>query len=397
MKRFDARKIGNNVKETPQGFLVIPAFTARTGLQKYRQADGTILTEYRPEEEVFSESSMASLRTAVVTNRHPVVMVNPDNAQEFMVGYTNGIVSQEDDGDEKYLATELVITHASAIDAIKKGRVELSNGYDVSLDFTPGKYKGENYDAIQRNIINNHIALVDRGRAGEKVCLKLDENDAILIDQEDTMKLKIGDKEFEVADEIGKAIKDEMATLAKAKGDADLAIEEMKKKMKDMEPMKEKCDELETEKSTLVAKVDSLESDLAKVKGERMDADKIDTLVKERISVLDSAKKILSKEEIAKLDSMENMEIKKSVIKANSPNVDEKKLDDASYVNARFDHIVESFDSNDSQTKEFGKKVADENKTKKDNNESEISSSEKARLDSMEKDLKASREPINKK
>lgn len=50
--------------------------------------------------------------------------------------------------------------------AIGNGKRDLSMGYRCRYDITHGKYNGQHYDAIQRDIIFNHIALVDEGRMG---------------------------------------------------------------------------------------------------------------------------------------------------------------------------------------------------------------------------------------
>ena len=45
---------------------------------------------------------------------------------------------------------------------VKDGRSrELSCGYYCDLDETPGEYEGQRYDARQRNIRGNHLALVE--------------------------------------------------------------------------------------------------------------------------------------------------------------------------------------------------------------------------------------------
>ena len=393
VKRFDKRLIGNNVKETAQGFLVIPAQVARTGTQAYRRQDGSVQIEYRPEPEVFSEQSMASLRTAAVTNRHPVKMVTPDSAEGIIIGHTDGAIWKEEDGDEFFLVTNLVVTHQTGIDAIKNGRMEISLGYDVDLDFSPGCHNGVNYDAIQKNIINNHIALVDRGRAGN-ARLRLDENDAESINNEEgkTMKIKLGTKEFDVNDEVGNAFKEEIASKEKAKADADLKIAELEKKDGDM---LKKCDELESEKTKAIAKADSLEADLAKVKGERKDESEIAKLVDAKIVLINSASKFLKADELEKVKNLENVEIKRAVIKADSANVDEEKLKNDSYVDARFDHIIESSTRADEEKEKIAKAALENRSVKKDSIETE--DSEKSRKDSMEADKKASMEPIGKR
>lgn len=368
--RFDnmALTLGKNVKETPQGFLEIPAYTARTGIQRYRLADGSMLNEYRPEEEVFSDSSMSSLRTACVTNGHPTEMVNPKNAKDLIVGHTDGYVEKKKEGVEFYLGTNLIITHQEAIDAIRAGKAQLSNGYHVDLDFTPGEYNNQKYDAVQRNIVNNHIAIVWKGRAGDNVTLKLDSDDAVLINDEDinnnegkeTMKIKIGDKEFDVSDEMGKAFNAFMSKK-KEKGDADeAAIAALTVKN---DELKDEVEVLKTSKSRLTAKVDSLETEKEKLATPKMDKEEFNKAVKERIAVVDCASKMLTKEEIEKLDSLENIEIKKLVIKADSPKTDEEKLKDENYVNARYDMVVENLDSSAKAKEQIGKTIV---KTRED-------------------------------
>src|SRR5690625_7758468 len=56
---------------------------------------------------------------------------------------------------------------SSAVSAIQGGKVELSSGYYA--DYVPEAGvtdAGENYEFVQRNIVINHVALVDKARAG---------------------------------------------------------------------------------------------------------------------------------------------------------------------------------------------------------------------------------------
>ena len=392
LKRFDVNKltIGKNVKETPQGFLIIPAFTARTGIQKYRMNDGSILSEFRPEDEVFSESSMSSLRTAAVTDGHPKEMVNPENAEELIVGHTDGMIVKEKDGDELFLKTNLIITHKKAIDAIRAGKAELSNGYNVDLDFTPGEHNGQKFDAVQKNIVNNHIAIVWKGRAGKKASLRLDEKDAILLENEIkpkkesfNMKLTIDGKEFDVNDELGNAVKNQMTSMTKSKTDSDDVVTNLNK---DIETLK-------TSETSLTAKVDSLTSDLEKAKTPVMDEAEVAKKVKETILVRDNASKILDAETIKKLDEMSNLEIKKAIIKIDSPSVDETKLEKESYVDARYDHIVENFADSKKKTDELGKEIAKKREDGVDKKDKYVSPEQK-RLDNMKLATEQSLGPV---
>lgn len=390
VKRFDFQFIGKNVQTTPQGFLIIPAYTARTGLQSYVK-DGKEFIEFRPEDEVFSDSSMSSLRTAAVTNRHPVVMVDPKNAKDFIVGHTDGTVEKVTDNGESYLKTNLVITHQDAIDAIIKGRVELSNGYNTDLEFTPGELNGRRYDAIQRNIVNNHIALVDKARGGRNVRLKLDSLDAF-IEEDKLMKIKIGTREFDVQDDLGTAIKEALSVneteSAKLKTDHETVKTELA-------TVKASLETVSTEKTTLTAKVDSLESDLAKAKSvvPKMDAAELSVAVKERIGVLEIGKKMLDAESVKKIDEMSNEEIKKAVVKIDSPNVDETKLAKVEYVDARFDHICENLKGSTDANANLGKEINQQRKDGANENKDYVSP-DQVRLDAMEKAVEDSKKPI---
>lgn len=69
-----------------------------------------------------------------------------------------------------YVEAPLTIWDRNAIDMVESGEFkELSCAYQYEPDFTPGTYEGIGYDFIMRNIRGNHVALVDKGRAGPDV------------------------------------------------------------------------------------------------------------------------------------------------------------------------------------------------------------------------------------
>ncbi len=69
-----------------------------------------------------------------------------------------------------YLKNSLVVWAQDAIAQIERGtRKELSCAYRYRADMTPGEYQGEHYDGIMRDLIGNHVALVENGRAGADV------------------------------------------------------------------------------------------------------------------------------------------------------------------------------------------------------------------------------------
>lgn len=69
-----------------------------------------------------------------------------------------------------YLENSLVVWDEAAIAAIESGEQrELSSSYRYEADMTPGIYEGEPYDGRMTNIVGNHVALVEKGRAGADV------------------------------------------------------------------------------------------------------------------------------------------------------------------------------------------------------------------------------------
>lgn len=173
--RLDRGRLAKS-KRSPQGFARVDARLTRIGILEYTRADGSIQRELRPESEVFHADSLASLALAPVTDLHPSEMIGPSNARQFSVG-----VCAAPRRDGNFVAAELTIQPADVIALVDSGeRAEISCGYSCDLDVTPGVYQGQHYDAVQRNITYNHVALGPRGwgRAGADVCMRLDSADS---------------------------------------------------------------------------------------------------------------------------------------------------------------------------------------------------------------------------
>lgn len=343
-KRFSSFRIDQSFKVDANGFLRVAANATRVGVFKYRGPNGELVKEFRPPEEVFSEDSMQSLAYIPVTNDHPTEgQVNPKNAAILQVGQTGHPYKEE-----PFLATEVVITREDAIQTVQNGKQELSCGYNCELEWTPGVYNDESYDCIQRKIRYNHLAIVDRGRAGPQVRLKLDKGDAEEVNDADEvenlkpqggkMKVKIGDKEFEVADECGKAMMDEMA-----KKDGEIAA------LKDMGKGAKK------DADTLQAKLDDAE---AKLK-ERQDAAPSEEAIKARVDARIAVLKAVDKVELPKefkVDEASDLEIKKAVLKAHRPSIELVGKSDT-YVDVAFDLACDELSRSESTRTEVGAKI----------------------------------------
>lgn len=93
---------------------------------------------------------------------------------------------------DPYLQNSAVLWSRSAIDDVQAadvnpnlGRRQWSCAYRYTADMTPGNFLGLPYDGVMRNIIGNHVALVDEGRAGPDVmigdCSMLKSRKALLL------------------------------------------------------------------------------------------------------------------------------------------------------------------------------------------------------------------------
>lgn len=158
-------------RRTGDGYLVADARIARTGIQSYSgveigRPEMHAVRIYRPGAEVFSDDTLKSAAHRPVTNEHPPEMVTSENWKKYSVGQTGDEIA----GEGIFLRVPLMVSDEAAIQDIESGKQELSAGYVCEVDFTPGVTPlGEAYDAVQRNIRINHIAIVRRGRAGSKV------------------------------------------------------------------------------------------------------------------------------------------------------------------------------------------------------------------------------------
>lgn len=339
VQRFDIAEI-KKASRTAQGFLKAPVRATRTGIFIYKDAKGKEFKELRLPEEVYAEPSMESLVMIPITNNHPYEFVDSFNAKTHMVGFTGEKVYKDED---TFLSTTAIITDERTIKEVEnREKEQVSLGYKAALEMKKGFWNGkaiaengtddERFDAIQRDIRYNHLAVVPAGRAGMDVKLRLDGKNNLVpqIDREDPkMKVKIGDKEFEVEQDLGDAIKSVMKSKDAAEGKL------AKQKTDGEEADAVKIDALAKENETLKGKNDALEADLKKVNDPR----EFSTKVQARAKLLDTAKAVLDEKEHEKLDSMADMEIKKAVILADDAEV---KLDEKSedYVNGRFEHLA---------------------------------------------------------
>ena len=297
MQRYDNYSF--QAIKTDEGFIEDSPIIGRTGILIYQNADGSTRREYRPPEEAFRADSLASIRGKPITMGHHGLVTNETYKQSKPIG----TVLSDGKQDGENIRADVVIYELDTDDR------ELSCGYQTEVEETPGVTpSGEHYDAIQRNIIYNHLAIVPRGRAGN-ARLNMD-GEQIFMEVERMSKIKLDNGiEYDVPAEVEVAMK----------------------------AMTEKADASKKEFDTLQAKFDSAVAEIEKLKAdaEKAEADfraKFDEMVKTTIEL----RTIASRHGIEKADAMSNEEIKKAVVAKVHPklNLDGKS---AEYIEVAFD------------------------------------------------------------
>lgn len=171
MKAYYGSRISPNQTETNEGYLIahnVPI--ARTGSYEYLGSEigadtNDIVKVHRTPEEVFSPSAVASFEGKPVVNDHPPVGLSSENATDYSKGTVTN-VKRGKGSDSDLLLADLIIHDQRLIDAIRNGKREVSAGYDC--DYVPngdGTYS-------HKNIVGNHVAVVEQGRAGHRVHIK---------------------------------------------------------------------------------------------------------------------------------------------------------------------------------------------------------------------------------
>lgn len=311
--------------ETPEGYLTVTVPITRPGVFPYQRSDGTIQMEAKLPEELFSDATIRSACSKPVTDDHPDELVTLDNFARYAKGLSHTDARVQD----FKLYVSMTITDKALIEKIRNGKREISIGFLSDIVAESGEYAGQRYEYVQRNIEINHIAIVDKGRAGPEVSIRGDSS-AWQIEIEkggdnQMATFKIDGKEYE----IDSAVKAHIEALQ-----AKLDAAEMK--VKEFDALQGRFDATE-------AKLKAVEKELEEAKKNQLSADELDKKVKERVELITSAAKFLG-------DSFDfagktDREIKEAVIQKMKPDFKGDGKSDE-YINAFFDATVESAKTN---------------------------------------------------
>lgn len=291
--RIDAVEI-KTARIDDQGFMQVGGVIARTGVQEYL-IDGQIVRELRPETEVI-KSAKTFVRKPMTLN-HPPVFVTADNTESYMKGMTSTVTYQ----DGLLIDPEMTISHQDAIDASLTSHKQLSAGYLVEVKPESGVWIDKNgvqgekgaeyaYDAVQTNIIGNHVALVEQARAGKIASLKFDGMDNVRVGystRTDESKITIDNNlDIETMTDIKTDATDKwLERLDAAKAELTELTSKFDALNSEMETLRAENGELKGKVDAYETKVSELEAQVKEATDSKMTDEQIASEVANRVSM----------------------------------------------------------------------------------------------------------------
>jgi len=373
---------------TDEGYLVDNPIVTSCGVFEYHNKDGSTRYELRLPEHVFNKDSLSTYEGKPVIVTHEAGEIDKNNVADEIIGTILSPGYQ--DGDD--VRAKIIIHDTNEVK--KSGLRELSLGYELMLDETPGTWNGQHYDAIQTEIAVNHLALVRSARAGEQARLNIDGKNQLRKEERGMAKPKNTGKKSMNADQMQKTIsayearrkarldeeETELEIMTEPEVDTeptstDSTVEDRIKAVNDRRDRRDSDGDPEDEDalklviaqqdediSELLEIIELLEakSDFAEAEDEDSKCDEdefeeesgggeivikldsVDKIVRERLQL----GRIGDRLNMDGLETMKPLSAKKSVIKKLKPtmNLDGKS---ATYINAAFDMAVAGLDTGD--------------------------------------------------
>jgi hypothetical protein len=270
MKYF-ASQISENLHKTPEGYLLATGVSiGRTGVMEYVAGetplevgpDGLVRVA-READELFKPETIASFEGKPFTIRHPEDFVDISNWKVLAKGHMQNVRRGEGDKNQDLIA-DLLITDKEAIVLIESGMRQLSCGYEAEYIKT-GEGQG-----IQKNIIGNHVALVDEGRAGDAYKIKDHKGVKKMSTLETALKKLFGKTSDEIMQEAELKEKEEQSKDAKSYDELVAMVKDLVEKIEKIgQPMDEKKEEKEVKDEevapSLEERLKSLEDKVSKL------------------------------------------------------------------------------------------------------------------------------------
>lgn len=122
----------------------------------------------RPEEELSNDETLNSFKLVPIVDDHTMLGTKPGMQPAEEKG-VHGVIGDDVYYKDGIIYGDLKIFSETLKEEIENGKKELSMGYFCDYELKEGEFDGVPYQAIQRNLKINHVALVDEGRMGADV------------------------------------------------------------------------------------------------------------------------------------------------------------------------------------------------------------------------------------
>ena len=190
---------------------------------------------YRSEEELSNPETIDSFRLIPFIDDHTMLGTEKSGLTPAEQKGVEGVIGQEVFFENGTLYGNIKIFSENLADLIESGKRELSAGYWCTYEMVPGFWNGIPYDAVQRNIRANHLALVDEGRMGPDVAVL--DHLTITFDAKELTMADMTEEEKKEKEMMDKKAKDESEAKEKKDAEDKMAAD---KKAKDEEEEEEK-------------------------------------------------------------------------------------------------------------------------------------------------------------
>ena len=121
---------------------------------------------YRPAKELSSKECIDSFKLLPFVDDHTMLGKDATPAEQKGV---QGVIGEDVYFKDGVLYGNIKVFSEALKSKIENGKIELSCGYRCSYVFEEGTFEGKKYEAIQKDIRGNHLALVNEGRMGKEV------------------------------------------------------------------------------------------------------------------------------------------------------------------------------------------------------------------------------------
>lgn len=298
---------------TPQGFMICKDVTlAKPMVKEYYAGElgivdsfepTDIINIYTPPDVLFGQPVIDGYNGSDTVMMHPKGnQLTSENYKEHVIGTAKNVRAENG-----YLVADLTIKDKWAIEAIEFDDVkQISLGYAAELDMTAGTTEtGQEYHGQWVGMVADHVAVVREGRCGDDC--KIGDRKTVIKSEANSMKVKIGNLEFDVGDN---------STLAQAINAQSQELDALKTGELKVGDQKFNLSELTATQATidkLVGDNKALSDSNKELTEKQVTPEQIEALVADRVATIDNAKKL---NEAIVTDGKSSEQIRRDVITA---------------------------------------------------------------------------------